>query len=728
MRDTRDRYGLGALLLYLALSCLFFGRGLIGHFYTFHIGEGADPPLMMWFLAWWPHAIANHLNPFLTHAYWAPAGFNITWSTSIPLISLVAAPITAILGPVASLNIFCLLSLPVAAWCTFFLCRLLNNDYWGSTLGGYIFGFCPMLLGQMLFGRLHSLWVFPVPLAIYLVTRRLGTRITAQRFLILLALILIVQFLCSPEIFVTMTLFGAIAVTVAWVQASSEIRERLADTIVSIVCSYIIVLLVVSPYLYYMFFSYRPYNSSIWNSTMLSADVLNLVVPSPINELGRIPFFDWVSGPFNLGVPTEEVAFMSWPLVVIGILFGCRYFREAQGRLLVDCLIIIVLSSLGPFLVVRGHPTKVALPWIIASKTLLNNAAPARFSMYVFLIFAIMIGSWMSTVRAKYYVKGFIVIAIVACQLPNSSAEFWAYQTRTPEFIRAGLYQKYLTKDETIFIFPIWPRNESMLWQAQTHMYFNMAQGPGAWPSKVAIWPIADAFFWQTFVPDASEQFRAYLSNHGVNAVIVDDHSLPTWGRLVSSLGVDPVRSGGVSFYAFPSRSTAGAAPRLHEMRMRFDGDRFELLLIALQKYLSAGGNPNDLLASHLDKLDLIPADSIIGPPAPPELRVPEKNWWRAANFKYGIYLFVTDDHRIALGERAWQPAAKKLIETYRRTATEADFVLSPDSTAPESDQVGVVVMSFTRQQLAKAAAIANASLLKERDAKNETAEGHTER
>lgn len=119
MKNTRDSYGLGALVLYLALSCLFFGRGLIGHFYTYHIGAGADPPLMIWFLTWWPHAIANRLNPFLTHAYWAPSGFNITWSTSIPLISLIAAPVTAMLGSIANLNIFCLLSLPVAAWCTF---------------------------------------------------------------------------------------------------------------------------------------------------------------------------------------------------------------------------------------------------------------------------------------------------------------------------------------------------------------------------------------------------------------------------------------------------------------------------------------------------------------------------------------------------------------------------------------------------------------------------------
>ncbi len=724
----RDRYGIGALALYLALSFLFFGRGLVGHFDTLHIGEGADPPLMMWFLTWWPHAIANGLNPFLTHGYWAPSGFNITWSTSIPLISLLAAPITANLGPIASLNIFCLLSLPIAAWCTFFLCRFLSKDYWSSVLGGYIFGFCPMLLGQMLFGRLHSVWVFPVPLAIYLTILRFQGQMAQRRFLTLLALILTAQFLCSPEIFATMTLFGAVALALAWLQLPAEASPRLKGAIVGIACSYIVVLLIISPYLYYMFFSYRPYDAPIWSDRLLSADVLNLVIPTPINELGRLPFFDWISSPFNWGLPTEEVAFMSWPLIVIGILFTKRHFREPSGRLLVDCLVIITICALGPFLVIRGYPTKIVLPWIILSKSVLNNAAPARFSMYVFLIFAIMTATWMSTVQTNRYVKALVAAAVVVCQLPNISTGHWVYQTRTPDFIRTNLYQKYLAKGETVFIFPFWPRNESMLWQAQTHMYFDIAQGPGAWPSEVAKWPIVDAFSRQTFVPNATEQFKAYLSNHRVGAVIVDDDSRPTWGSLVSTLGIQPIEVGGVSIYALPSQSTAGPAPTLAEVRTRFDCDRFELLLTAVQKYLSAGGNPNDLLANDLDRLGLIPAASVIGPPAPPELRDPEQNWWRVSNFRYGVYLFSTDNHLIAVGELAWEPSAQELTDKYHATATETDFIPRRGSTAPKHDQIGVVVMSFTPRQIAKAATIANASLLLEERARRDVGKDHAQR
>ena len=124
----------------------------------------------------------------------------------------------------------------------------------------------------------------------------------------------------------------------------------------------------------------------------------------------------------------------------------------------------------------------------------------------------------------------------------------------------------------------------------------------------------------------------------------------------------------------------------------------------------------------------MIPKDDLIGAPPFPVLRHPEENWWRVPNFKYGMYLFVTDEHLIVLGEQAWQPVAQRLIESYRGTATEADFIPPPGSTGPKGDQIGVVVMSFTREQLAKAAAIASASLLKEGDTPPGTPEDHTAR
>jgi len=70
----------------------------------------------MWFLMWWPHAISHGLDPFFTHALWAPAGYHLGAVPSIPGPSLLLAPITFALGPVVAYNILALCCPAVSAW------------------------------------------------------------------------------------------------------------------------------------------------------------------------------------------------------------------------------------------------------------------------------------------------------------------------------------------------------------------------------------------------------------------------------------------------------------------------------------------------------------------------------------------------------------------------------------------------------------------------------------
>jgi hypothetical protein len=51
-----------------------------------------------WMRVWF--SLARHLNPFLTSQVWAPQGVDLTWTTSIPAVGLLAAPLTLTLGPV----------------------------------------------------------------------------------------------------------------------------------------------------------------------------------------------------------------------------------------------------------------------------------------------------------------------------------------------------------------------------------------------------------------------------------------------------------------------------------------------------------------------------------------------------------------------------------------------------------------------------------------------------
>src|SRR6266851_5173326 len=93
-----------AFALYQVIAIIFFGRLLLGHFGSLIAGQSSDPGLYIWFLEWWLYAVSHHLNPFLTRLVWAPVGFNVAWSTSIPLLSLITAPVTVSMGPVVAFN------------------------------------------------------------------------------------------------------------------------------------------------------------------------------------------------------------------------------------------------------------------------------------------------------------------------------------------------------------------------------------------------------------------------------------------------------------------------------------------------------------------------------------------------------------------------------------------------------------------------------------------------
>ena len=200
MTAARDRYGLGALGVYLALSMLFFGRGLAEHFTTRHVGKAVgDPAVVAWFLAWMPHAIAHRANPFYTNLLWAPATFNLAWTTWMPLVGLLLAPITRALGPVYSLNVVLLTALPLTSWSAFVLYRHVTGSWWASFVGGYLFGFSGYMLYFLWKGDPLLLLVFPVILGLWLVLRAIDDEMEPWIFAGALATMLVAEFLISLE-------------------------------------------------------------------------------------------------------------------------------------------------------------------------------------------------------------------------------------------------------------------------------------------------------------------------------------------------------------------------------------------------------------------------------------------------------------------------------------------------------------------------------------------------
>ena len=255
-RARASRLGLGALGAYCLVSFLLFGLRLLVEPGWQYLGPQDDPQIAIWAFAWWPHAILNGQNPFVTPDFWAPSGFNLTWSTSLPGLALVFAPLTLAVGPVASYDVAAVLMPALAAWTAFLFCRRLTGASCPSFAGGYLFGFSSYMIAHESAGHLQLTAVFLVPLAALVVLDGVQGRLGGRRVLLRLGVLLAFQLLISTEVAVTVTLALGVALALSFLLVPTT-RGRIRSLLRPLAGAYAFAALLTAPFLYYVLSDFR---------------------------------------------------------------------------------------------------------------------------------------------------------------------------------------------------------------------------------------------------------------------------------------------------------------------------------------------------------------------------------------------------------------------------------------------------------------------------------------
>ena len=700
--------GLGAFLIYLALALLFFGRGLLGHFSDRFIGREADPSQMMWLLAWWPYALSHHINPFLTNYVWAPVGFNFAWMTSTPLPALLAAPLTASIGLVATYNVLALLSAPAAAICTFALCRRVSDAFWASMLGGFVFGFSSFMLGQML-GHMCLILSFPVPLAAYLIARRLDGGFARRWFVALLTAVLISEFLIDLEMFATAIVVGILGLGMAYRFSSPEIRRRLLKLVPEFSAAVALTAFVVSPYLYY-FFSFGMLRQPLWPSEKFSIDLLNFIVPTPSNLAGNIPLIAWVSSNFT-GTVMERDGFVALPLILIAIVWARRHWQEPLCKSLVTSTLVVCICTIGPYLQINGLPC-LPMPWLaISHLPFLEHALPSRLMVFPPLAIALIVSLWLADPRSRRELKLVAAALTIFLMLPNPSAQFWVTSVDTPQFFTDGSAQRNVSRADTILTLPWGSGGQSMLWQAQCGMCFRNVSGwTGTERFEVRRWPIVNYFGGSHDLSEPDLQLKAFLANNRITTIIIDDSDphAGDWNLLVASTGIVAEKISGVSLYRIPAGTLKDSIGLTGlEMERRATQTRFDLLLSAVDRYLAAGNLLESISPEQLIQRGFLPA-----------------SWKREPHGLYDLFVGPWADNGVVIGELASPSAISSLIDRYRDTASEVylpypkviastgnlssfgrfvhNALLPPAAMPVDGESMEFVGIAFSREQLRK--------------------------
>lgn len=534
-----------ALGLYSTVSLLYFGIPALDDFGTALVaGEEIEPSAFQWFLAWWPDAITEGRNPLATDFIYAPDTVNMTWVTSIPALSLVLSPVTLLFGPVESFNLVTLAAPVLAALAAFVLCRHLTGSFWASLAGGYFYGFCPFMLIALAGIPSHSFSAL-IPVAAYLVVRRVDGTLGASSFVGLLAAVLAAQFLVAAEVFAMLTVFGGLVGLAAYALLR-ERRAALKQAVPAVVLAYLIAVVVVSPYLWYVLF--EPHLDPVHAvPEEHSSDLLSFVVPTSLTEVGA-GTFPGLEKDFGGAIPVAfgggSYAYLGLPLLAILVLFGAEGWRNPGRRFLLLSAALVAVLSLGPRLFVAGSDLAPMPEKLIRELPLLQYALPSRFPVFTALAVAVIVAIWLATRPAAW--KWVVAAAALVFILPNFGSGTWSATTNAPSFFSEERYKGMLHEDDIVLTQP--PLGASVRWHAEAGMPFRLANGYiGRIPDDL----IRFYGLMNSNDPLPEDDTRELLRRRQITVILIaaPPAELVRWRRRLEFLGVTPQVRGGVLLY-----------------------------------------------------------------------------------------------------------------------------------------------------------------------------------
>jgi hypothetical protein len=447
-----------------------------------------DTAQAIWFLRWTPFALAHAHNLFATNAFDAPLGVNLAQNTSMPLLGLLAAPLTLLRGPVASFNALLWLGLVASATSCFLVLRHWIRWTPAAFVGGLLYGFSSYMAGQAL-GHLNLIFI-PIPPLLFLVLNDIVVeqRHRIRRSGLALGLLAAAQFLISPEILIDSALLAVLGVVFLALARPREVAHRLGHAGRALTLAvFTAVPFVAYPVVEYLAGPAR-YQGSPWHGVTYAEDLLGSVVPT-LNQ--RVTTAHLAAFGTHLQMDlAENGAYLGIPLLLILGYLLLRYRREGVIELAGGLAFVALVLSLGPRLVVDGHTTAVRLPFdLFLHVPVLDSLLAGRFTLFVALFAAVVLAVGLDRLHGDLQGRGVSVplravavlaVAVVALVplIPR-----WPYPvvnvgSTTPPF--------FLTNDVRAipqgglvltYPYPVYPFNQAMLWQAEASMRFRILGG-----------------------------------------------------------------------------------------------------------------------------------------------------------------------------------------------------------------------------------------------------------
>jgi hypothetical protein len=489
------------LLIVAVLYCLL---GVIPYWHLWNAGQtrfagiGADVEEYAWFLQWVPSAIIHGHNPLFTDWGNYPFGANGVTNTSLPLLGVLAAPLTFATNVFVSVTAFFMLAFPLSALGGYALCRRFVVWRPAAFIGGLLYGFSPYMAGQGL-GHLHLVFV-PLPPLILLTFYEIATRSKRNRLWIVAAVLVILQFFISIEVLATTLVVAAIGLIVAFVLFPVEGRARLGPALTSLVKAGVVVAVVLVYPAWYFVSGPAHVSGVIQTTSLYRADLLGPVVP---NSMLHAHVSAWTATTDTFaGALSENGSYLGIPLIILLIVGIVVLWRRVPiVRVVALVGLVTFILSLGSQLVVWHHVTPIPLPEaLIDHLPLFDNAVTARYSLYVVLCAAVVLAVILDHTRSHYLsldrpiqtigwkrIAAWAVPVLLAVAVAVPLIPAWPYTLTTaqvPAYFRSPAVNAVPSGSVAVlYPSPSASNSTSELWQLASGLRFKMPAGHFVVPS-----------------------------------------------------------------------------------------------------------------------------------------------------------------------------------------------------------------------------------------------------
>lgn len=393
------------LLVFLAylLLAIIMTWPLAANLTTHIMGTGGDAPLFVWNAWWVKQVIFEGKSLFSTNYIFFPQTVSLVFHTLALFNSAIIAFLSVPLSLITSFNIYFLFSVALSGFSMFLLVDyLINNDQPKETnipafISGIIFAFSPYITVHWLgHQNLATVWFIPLFILFLIKTTQ------KQNWLFPIAAGIISGIASLNDFYNVIFVVIFFIIYAIWLIIAQ--RKKLDK---NLILRFIVMigfwLLVWSTWLIPALKEFGQSNIPIMSpeaiTAFYSADLLRYVTPSFLN-----PFFGWIAsivpGRFSGGV--EGTVFLGYiPLITTLICLTYLWRKKIITTVFpalsfwITTLLIFGLFSLGPYLKITERIIHLSLPYLWLYNLIGfwgNFRVPARFSLMVILVLAVLVG------------------------------------------------------------------------------------------------------------------------------------------------------------------------------------------------------------------------------------------------------------------------------------------------------------------------------------------------